>query len=147
MKILNVAIINPDTKAPVSLEEWKKDANPTRAEWVLIETDELKPFCLAKKKENGGKDVDFNTALKLGNTMTRAQGLAIYDAKYSGLDEAMELIGGDYVGGWTWTCEADADPQCNASSAWRVNLDTGYVYDNAKTLGHQVRLVSAFPLE
>ena len=114
---------------------------------MLIETDELKPFCLAKKKENGGKDVDFNTALKLGNTMTRAQGLAIYDAKYSGLDEAMELIGGDYVGGWTWTCEADADPQFNASYAWFVYLHNGYVIYNTKTNGHQVRLVSAFPLE
>lgn len=147
MKILNIAIINPDTKAPVSLEEWKKDANPTRAEWVLIETDELKPFCLAKKKENGGKDVDFNTALKLGNTMTRAQGLAIYDAKYSGLDEAMELIGGDYVSGWTWTCEADADPQYYASDGWLVNLSNGYVNYYTKSYGLQVRLVSAFPLE
>ena len=147
MKILNVAIINPDTKAPVSLEEWKKDADPTRAEWVLIETDELKPFCLAKKKENGGKDVDFNTALKLGNTMTRAQGIAIYDAKYSGLDEAMKLIGGDYVGGWTWTCEADADPQYDASGAWLVSLLGGYVTTGAKPDGFQVRLVSAFPLE
>ena len=53
MQILSIQIIDPDTKAPVSLEDWKKESDPTRAEWILIETDELKPFLLHKKLADG----------------------------------------------------------------------------------------------
>lgn len=143
MKIIDIKIINPDTKAPVSLEDWKKESDPTRAEWILIETDELKPFLLHKKLADGGRSFTFDEALKAGNTLTRAQGLALYNAKYNGLREALELIGGDPIRGWVWTCEAD-DPQCSAADAWYVGLNYGNVYYSTKTYGNQVRLVSAF---
>lgn len=145
MKILDIKIINPDTKAPVSLEDWKKESDPTRAEWILIETDELKPFLLHKKLADGGRSFTFDEALKAGNTLTRAQGLALYEARYTAnINDILDLIGGAHIRGWVWTCEEDSDPQCSGTYAWYVNLGGGLVNYNAKTLGYQVRLVSAF---
>lgn len=144
MKTLAIQIINPDTNEPVSIEDWKKEADPTRAEWVVITTDELKPFKLHKKLAADGKYLSFKDALKAGNTLTRAQGLALYNAKYNGLRDALELIGGDPIRGWVWTCESDDDPQYSATDAWYVSLYNGYVFNYAKTDGSQVRLVSAF---
>ena len=145
MKVLDIKIINPDTKAPVSLEDWKKESDPTRAEWILIETDELKPFLLHKKLADGGRSFSFDEALKAGNTLTRAQGLALYEAKYTAnINDILDLIEGDRIRGWVWTCEEDSDPQYGAAYAWFVGLVNGYVLDNAKTIGYQVRLVSAF---
>ena len=144
MKIIDIKIINPDTNALVSVEDWRKEADPTRAEWIVITTDELKPFKLHKKLAADGKALFFKDALEAGNTLTRAQGLALYNAKYNGLREALELIGGDPIRGWVWTCEADDDPQYNASYAWTVYLYSGSVANGTKTYGYQVRLVSAF---
>lgn len=143
MKIKSIQIINPATKEPISVEEWAKQQDPTRAEWVLIETDELRPFCLNKKLAGDGKDYTFNEALDAGNKLTRAQGLAIYDARYHGLVEAMALIGGEDPCEWVWTSEEDADPQYNASDAWRVDLANGNVYSHSKTYGRQVRLIAS----
>ena len=145
MKIIDIKIINPDTKAPVSLEDWKKESNPTRAEWIFIETDELKPFLLHKKLADGGRSFTFDEALKAGNTLTRAQGLALYEAKYAAnINDILDLIGGDRIRGWVWTCEEDSDPQYNAAYAWFVYLRYGSVNGSTKTNGYQVRLVSAF---
>ena len=144
MKIIDIKIINPDTNALVSVEDWRKEADPTRAEWIVITTDELKPFKLHKKLAADGKALFFKDALEAGNTLTRAQGLVLYNAKYNGLREALELIGGDPIRGWVWTCEADDDPQYNDTYAWYVYLGGGYVDDYTKTSGYQVRLVSAF---
>ena len=146
MKIKSIQIINPDTKEPVSVQEWAKQQDPTRAEWILIETDELKPFCVNKKLAGDGKDYTFAEALDAGNRLTRAQALAIYDARYNGLVEAMELIGGDDPCEWVWTCEADADAHYNASDAWFMRLSYGNVHNDDKSDRRQVRLISAFPL-
>ena len=145
MKIIDIKIINPDTKAPVSLEGWKKESDPTRAEWLLIETDELKPFLLHKKLADGGRVFSFDEALKAGNALTRAQGLALYEARYAAnANDILDLIGGDRVRGWIWTCEEDSDPQCSAATAWLVHLYSGNVNSFTKTDGYQVRRASAF---
>ena len=144
MKTLDIKIINPDTNTLVSVEDWRKEADPTRAEWIVITTDELKPFKLHKKLAADGKDLSFKDALEAGNTLTRAQSLALYNAKYNGLREAMGLIGGDPIRGWVWTCEADDDPQSSATYAWVVALNYGHVNYTTKAAGYQVRLVSAF---
>ena len=84
-------------------------------------------------------------ALKAGNTLTRAQGLALYEARYAAnINDILDLIGGDRIRGWIWTCEEDSDPQCNDTYAWYVYLYDGLVDYNAETLGYRVRLVSAF---
>lgn len=143
MKKLSIRIINPDTKAPVSLEDWKKESDPTRAEWLLIETDELKPFLLHKKLADGGRMFTFDEALKAGNILTRAQGLALYEAKYAAnINDILDLIGGDRIRAWVWTCEEDSDPQSNAANAWAVNLYGGHVDNGTKADGYQVRLVA-----
>ena len=143
MKILNISILNPDTNKPVSVEEWMKDSNPARAEWILIETDELKPFLLHKRLVADGKVFSFQDALKEGNLLTRAQGLALYEARQAGINELLSKIDGDTVRGWVWTCEEDSDPDY-ASHAWFVYLYYGLVGYSTKTNGNQVRLVSAF---
>jgi len=140
MKIKNISIIDPATGRPVSLEDWKKVENPTIAEKVLIETDELAPFCVSKKRIEERKT--WPEAVEAG-APTRAQALAIYDARPAGLDEALKLIGGDEAVEVTWTCDEDKDPNY-AANAWYVNLYSGYVYYNTKTYGRRVRPVSAF---
>lgn len=140
MKIKNITIIDPATGRPVSLEGWKKVENPTSAEKVLIETDELAPFCVSKKRIEERKT--WPEAVEAG-APTRAQALAIYDARHAGLDEALKLIGGDEAVEITWTCEEDKDPNY-ATHAWSVSLNTGYVNDSTKTYGFRVRPVSAF---
>lgn len=145
MKTTKIYIINPDTQNPVSVEDWKKESDPTRAEWILVETDEIKPFRLHKKLAEDGRYFTFDEALKAGNTLTRAQGMALYEAKYAAnINDILDLIGGDRIRGWVWTCEEDSDSQYSATSAWGVGLDYGNVYNGTKTNGGQVRLVSAF---
>lgn len=143
MKIIDIKIINPDTKAPVSLEDWKKESDPTRAEWLLIETDELKPFLLHKKVADGGRSFTFDEALKAGNTLTRAQGLALHEARYTAND-ILSMIGGDHLRSLIWTCEEYSDPKYTDASAWLVGLYSGGVYNGSETSGYQMRLVSAF---
>lgn len=140
MKIERIAIIDPATGRPVSLEDWKKVENPTSAEKVLIETDELAPFCVSKTRI--GERKTWQEAVEAG-APTRAQALAIYDACFAGLDEALKLIGGDEADEATWTCDEDKDPNY-ATFAWRVHLYDGHVIDYSKTSGLRVRPVSAF---
>lgn len=140
MKIKNISIIDPATGRPVSLEDWKKVENPTSAEKVLIETDELAPFCVSKTRIEERKT--WPEAVEAG-APTRAQALAIYDARHAGLDEALKLIGGDEAVEVTWTCDEDKAPGY-ATYAWLVNLYYGLVNYTSKTYGRRVRPVSAF---
>lgn len=140
MNIERIAIIDPSTGRPVSLEDWKKVENPTSAEKVLIETDELAPFCVSKTRIEERKT--WQEAVEAG-APTRAQALAIYDARFAGLDEALKLIGGDEAVEATWTCDEDKDPNY-ATYAWLVHLYYGDVYYSSKTRGLRVRPVSAF---
>ena len=124
-------IINPDTQKPVSIEEWAKDADPTRAELLLVDTGEKR--ILVRKTFLPEGEVDFNRAQELCaayrpfpespftfRAPTRKECIDLYDARFlGGLDEAVKLTGGDYgrKGKWFWTCERDADP-AYAYSAW-----------------------------
>ena len=140
MNIERIAIIDPATGRPVSIEDWKNVENPAIAEKVLIETDELAPFCVSKKRIEERKT--WPEAVEAG-APTRAQALAIYDARHAGLDEALKLIGGDEAVEITWTCEEDKEPDY-ATTAWYVRLNHGYVDYNPRTYGYRVRPVSAF---
>lgn len=140
MKIKNISIIDPATGRPASLEDWKKVENPTSAEKVLIETDELAPFCVSKTRIEERKT--WPEAVEAG-APTRAQALAIYDARHAGLDDALKLVGGDEAVEITWTCDEDKDPNY-ATDAWYVHLYIGYVNYRTRTNGYRVRPVSAF---
>lgn len=124
-------IINPDTQKPVSIEEWAKDADPTRAQLLLVDTGEKR--ILVRKAFLPEGEVDFNRAQELCaayhpfpespftfRAPTRKECIDLYDARFlGGLDEAVRLTGGDYgrKGKWFWTCERDADPAF-ALNAW-----------------------------
>ena len=135
-------IINPDTQKPVSIEEWAKDADPTRAQLLLVDTGEKR--ILVRKAFLPEGEVDFDRAQELCaayrpfpespftfRAPTRKECIDLYDARFlGGLDEAVRLTGGDYgrKGKWFWTCERDADP-AYASSAWCSNGSYGILYN------------------
>ena len=56
-------VINPDTQKPVSIEEWAKDADPTRAQLLLVDTGEKR--ILVRKAFLPEGEVDFNRAQEL----------------------------------------------------------------------------------
>ena len=143
MNIERIAIIDPSTGRPVSLEEWKKVEDPKIAEWILVETDELRPFLVGKNLLDGGKTMTWQEAVASGAAPTRAQALALYDARFAGLDEAIALLAGTLPLEITWTRDEDKDPDY-ATYAWLVSLLTGFVITTSKTDGFRVRPVSAF---
>lgn len=130
---MKVYIINPDNGKPVSIEEWSKDANPTRAQILAIDTDEGHTILMSKEylpdrytfEEAQKACAEFITA-ELGNSgvvfrcPTRKECIDIYDARFQGLDKAVELTGGNFAkaGRYHWTCERDTDPRCSANLAW-----------------------------
>ncbi len=143
MNIEKIAIIDPSTGRPVSLEEWKKVEDPKIAEWILVETDELRPFLVGKDLLDGGKVMTWHEAVASGAAPTRAQALALYDARFAGLDEAIALLAGTTPWEITWTRDEDKDPDY-ASSAWYVYMNSGHVYYSTKTNVYRVRPLSAF---
>lgn len=138
---MKVYIINPDNGKPVSIEEWSKDTNPTRARILAIDTDEGHTILMSKEYlpdrytfEKAQKAcAEFITA-ELGNSgvvfrcPTRKECIDIYDARFQGLDEAVELTGGNFAkaGRYHWTCERDTDPRYLAYGAWFSHGNYGY---------------------
>lgn len=136
-------IINPDTQKPVPFEEWAKDTDPTRAELLLVDTGEKR--ILMRKAFLPCGEVKFDKAQEecaaykpfpespfTFRAPTRKETLDLYDARFlGGLDEAVRLTGGDFgkSGGWYWTCEKDADPDC-AGSAWYSSGNVGFLNNN-----------------
>ena len=134
-------IINPDTNKPVSIEDWRKDEDPTRAEILLIETDNYK---LLMRKSYLPGERTFGEAQKACATFhpegmdgitfrcpTRKECIDIYDARHiGGLDKAIKLTGGDYAtrGRYHWTCEKDVDPNY-AYHAWCSLGNYGSMYN------------------
>ena len=130
-------IINPDNFQPVTIEDWRKDENPTRAELLLIQRDDLPGILMSKSyiMEDGKvKRFEFEEAQKAcaGFHPKRADGLTfraptrkehvdMYDARFlADLDEAIKLTGGNFATGVGahWTSERDADPRYYSSFAW-----------------------------
>ena len=138
---MKVYIINPDNSKPVSIEEWRKDSNPTRARILAIDTDEGHTILMSKEylpdrytfEEAQKACAEFITP-ELGNSgvvfrcPTRKECIDIYDARFQGLDEAVELTGGNFAkaGRYHWTCERDTDPRCNGGYAWYSSGGSGY---------------------
>lgn len=131
---MEIYVINPDNNKPVSVEEWKKESNPTRAEFVAISV--TGGILVIKKKRLPG-NYTFEEAEKAcadlepfcGSPLrnpTRKECIDIYDARFQGLDEAIELVGGDPIKmGWIWTCERDTDPRFYVHTAWCFDGGSG----------------------
>ncbi len=122
MEKVTVQIIDPATGRPVSVKEWEKVADPTTAEAVLITNEFGQQFLMLKSEDQ--KRFAFGQANEMaaalgGTTGTRKQWIDIYEAIHTaGLNDALNLIGGDRIrGAWYWTCEIDSD-QSHAYYAW-----------------------------
>lgn len=137
---MNIHIINPDNGKPVTIDEWRKDKNPTRARIIAIDTDEGHTILMNKEYLPG--KYNWEKAQKAcGNFMpaelqstgvifrcpTRKECIDLYDARFQGLDEAVALIGGNFAQtyGAHWTCERDANLRCNANVAWSSHGSSG----------------------
>ena len=122
---MNIHIINPDNGKPVTIDEWRKDKNPTRARIIAIDTDEGHTILMNKEYLPG--KYNWEEAQKAcGNFLpaelqstgvifrcpTRKERIDLYDARFQGLDEAVALIGGNFAQTYRahWTCERVADP-------------------------------------
>ena len=142
---MKIYIINPDDGKAVSVEEWRKDSDPTRARILAIDTDEGHTLLMSKEylpdrytfEEAQKACAEFITA-ELGNSgvvfrcPTRKECIDIYDARFQGLDKAISLIGGNFAKELKrhWTCERDADTRCVAYDAWFSNSYGGFAgYD------------------
>lgn len=147
-------IINPDTQKPVSVEEWAKDTDPTRAELLLVDTGEKRilmrkaflpcgEFKFYKAQKECAAYKPFPESPFTFRAPTRKETLDLYDARFlGGLDEAVRLTGGDFGknGRWYWTCEKDADPDC-AYYAWCSNGSIGYL-----SYGYLINAYLALPV-
>lgn len=125
---MKIYIINPDNNKPVTIEDWRKDENPTRAQLLAIETEDGHLLCMSKSYLPG--EHTFEEAQKACaafkplesitfRSPSRKECIDIYDARFQGLDEAIKLTGGDYAqrGRYHWTGDRDTDPNY-ANNAW-----------------------------
>ena len=167
-RTFSIFIVNPATGEFVAPEEWAKTENPKSAEFVAIESaDEHSGFILAKDpvSVDGNINFDWNKAVELAAAFKpttevanlavegfrlpdRRECLDIYDARFQGLDEALELIGGTpvYKGDarWIWTADEDPDPEYYSHYAFIFSGSDGNVYSTNKYGASTVRPVSAF---
>ena len=132
-------IVNPDNNKLVPIEDWRKESDPTRAQLLAIETDDDHLLLVSKSYLPG--EHEFDEAQKACAEFKPMEGIAfrcptrkecidLYDARFQGLDEAVELTGGNFAhnpdGNWYWTAERDADPKY-AYSAW-YSSGYGFMY-------------------
>ena len=155
---MKVRIVNPVDNTLVSVEDWKKVENPTIATLVaIVSEDEKRGFYLAKDTLPGTHTFDEaqeiaatyrNTIAGVFRNPTRKEALDIYDARFVGLDEAIELVGGTPIFNcYCWTCEADPDPEYTSRGAFLYFGGSGAMYLSSKYYGHSVRPLSAFIIE
>lgn len=130
------------------LDEWMKREDPTTVQTVVLVTDS---GMLEIAKEDLPGVFNFEGAQKAAaeyregfRCATRHEAIEMYDARFRGLDEAFEKIGGRPATNVYWTSEADPDPEYNSSSAFIYYGHAGGVGYNNKYGTYAVRPVSAF---
>ena len=140
---MKIYIINPDTQRPVTIGEWRNDADPVRASLIAIETAEGAPLLVLRKSylpelmnfgdaQKACADyVDNSLPDKTFRCPTRKECIDLYDARFEGLDEAVKLTGGDFAADYKyhWTCERDKDPRFFAYNAWYSNGTLGCMFN------------------
>ena len=141
---MKIYIINPDTQKPVTIDEWRNDADPVRASLIAIETAEGAPLLVLRKSylpepmnfgdaQKACADyVDTSLPDKTFRCPTRKECIDLYDARFEGLDEAVKLTGGDFAADFKyhWTCERDKDSRYYAYYAWISNGTAGCMGSN-----------------
>lgn len=147
-------VINPDNDEFVELDKWENDTDPTRAEFVVA-YDRMSHRGIIITKHQLHKD-NYETAQKVAaehkfngwemRCPSREDCAFIYDARCNGLDDALELIGGDNLDRWIWTSEIDPDPEYSDRGAFVNNGESGGVYSYDRWNAYNVRPVLPFTL-
>lgn len=147
-KLLNGIYIPDENRELHTLDEWMKREDPTTAQTVVLVTDSV---MLEIAKEDLPGEFNFEGAQKAAaeyregfRCATRHEAIEMYDARFRGLDEAFEKIGGKPATNIYWTSEADPDPECSSSNAFVYYGYTGYMLNYYKYNTNAVRPVSAF---
>ncbi len=152
---VKVFILEPETEKLCTVESWKMDRDPERAEWIAILNDKGGIILLHKKgiTVNGCPVVKFNQAQNAaaafvigGHTGTRKDWIDVYEAIHTaGLNSALELIGGECIWSrWYWTKEKDSN-QSGAYYAWFFGGNYGYLsYGNVRISAYYARVFRAF---
>lgn len=131
-------------------KEWKKQSDPTTAQCVALVAGQTRLLISKKNLEEQTFDDAQKSAAKVtlcGNTCrcaARKESHDIYDARFRGLDEAMQLIGGDPLTNSYWTCEADPDPEFTIHLAFIYHGYSGNVLATTKTNTNGVRPLAEF---
>ena len=151
--MMKIFIENPADKTLVSVEDWKKVENPQSAQVVIIQTSETAGIKIHKKELAGRYEFKeaqeaVTAVLDFDDTSfrcpTRRECLDIYDARFQGLDEALEVIGGDKLDDhYIWTCESDTDPECSSYTAFIFSGRNGLLLGDSKYSSYSVRPVTA----
>lgn len=146
--IENGIYIPDDLRKLFTIDEWMQRAHPETARTVVLVTDSV---MLEIAKEDLPSEFNFEDAQKAVaeyregfRCATRHEAIEMYDARFRGLDEAFEKIGGKPTTNIYWTSEADPDPEYNSGGAFIYYGHTGYVVSNYKCSTSAVRPVSAF---
>lgn len=146
--IENGIYIPDENRELYPLDEWMQREDPTTAQTVVLVTDS---GMLEIAKEDLPGEFNFEGAQKAAaeyregfRCATRHEAIEMYDARFRGLDEAFEKIGGRPATNVYWTSEADPDPEYNSNDAFVYYGDTGYMLSNYKYGTYAVRPVSAF---
>lgn len=148
---MKIFIENPDDLSLVTVEEWKKSPDPTIAQFIILMTNEKDGIRIHKNLSAGiheFKEAQAEAAKVLapnGKAMrnpTRRECLDIYDARFQGLDEVMELIEGDILDSeWIWTCEEDPDHKCGSDYAFMFSCYGGVLTNEWKFRNYTIRPV------
>ena len=107
---MKIGIINPDNNAFISVNQWKEDPEPKRADLIAIINNEGTPLVVAKKylprKATYGKAQSMIERFKVKGTSlrfrlpTRKECLDIYDASMTDeFKDALELLHGNLLPG------------------------------------------------
>lgn len=131
-----------------TLEAWMATDDPTTALSVVLFTGN-NLLEIAKNDLHGY--FDFEAAQYVAaeyykgfRCPTRHEAIEMYDARFRGLDEAFEKIGGKPARTTGWTSEADPDPKYSSRNAFIYNGNSGGVVSSDKHNMLVVRPVRLF---
>lgn len=138
-KVPNGIYIPDDLRKLFTVDEWMQRAHPETARTVVLVTDS---GMLEIAKNDLRDEFDFEGAQKAAakygdgfRCATRHEAIEMYDARFRGLGEAFEKIGGKPATNIYWTSEADPNPECSSYFAFVYNGYSGNVsyYDKYDT--------------
>lgn len=130
------------------IDEWMQREDPTTAQTVVLVTD-FGMLEIAKKDLPGR--FNFEGAQKAAaeyregfRCPTRHEAIEMNDARFLGLNEAFEKIGGQLATSLYWTSDVDPDPDYNYSFAFAYDGYMSHMPHGSKYSTLAVRPVSAF---